>query len=228
MKTILNLLIAAALASLASGCYTGKTSEPPRTAEELTLLSAATDEAVAREDLTWASGKKIYVEEKYFDSYDKLYVIGSIRDRLSSVGAILEKDEAKAELVVEIRSGGLGEKTGQTMFGIPAITIPIPLSGPAQTPEIDFYKSQLDDSVGKFAMLVYVRETGEHYASVPPTQGRAHYHLYKLLGFTWYRTNVPELKKHPQGPYNDLGGEPVKQENWPPIKEAPGTNSPAK
>src|ERR1700712_1524905 len=73
------------------GCYSAKVSEPPRTAVEQLLLSRASDLAMEDVDLSWARGKKIFVEEKYFESYDKGYAISLIREHLSQNGALLMK-----------------------------------------------------------------------------------------------------------------------------------------
>jgi hypothetical protein len=183
---------------LLCGCYSMKTSEPPRTATEQLLLSTAADNAMRDVNLDWIKGKKTFVEEKYFDSYDKGYAIGVIREHLSQSGALFVKTDDKAEVIVEIRSGGLGMNTSDFLIGIPTLQIPIPLSGPVQTPEIAIYKSQKADSIGKFALFAYLRESGEHLRSSGPNSGYAHFHLYKIMGISWKRTDVPELRKHKQ------------------------------
>jgi hypothetical protein len=190
------------------GCYTAKNSEPPRTATEQLLLSTASDNAMKDVDLEWVKGKKVYVEEKYFDSYDKGYVISLIRDHLSSAGALLVKTNAPSDVIVEIRSGGLGINSSEYMIGVPVITVPIPFSGPMQTPEIAFYKSQKADAIGKFALFAYVGDTGEHLKSEGPVSGYAHFHLYKALVVSWRRTNVPQLKLHPKPDHGGTNGTP--------------------
>ncbi len=187
------------LAVLLSGCYTAKVSEPPRTALEQVLLSRASDLAMQGVDLSWLNGKKIFVEEKYFDSYDKGYVISLIRQHLSQAGARLVSTNQNADVIVEIRSGGLGMNTSEMLFGIPTLTVPVPFSGPLQTPELAIYKSQKADSIGKFALFAYVRESGEFVQSVGPVSGYAHFYLYKILGIAWKKTDVPQLKSHPKG-----------------------------
>jgi len=182
---------------LLCGCYTAKMSEPPRTALEQLVLSRSSDLAMDGVDLTWVRGKKIFVEEKYFDSYDKPYVIGLIRQHLNEAGGLLMKTDDKADMIVEIRSGGLGMDTSETLFGLPALTVPVPLSGSLQTPELAFYKNTKANGIAKFALFAYTRDTGEFVRSVGPVSGYSHFHLYKLVGITWIRTDVQQLKKHP-------------------------------
>jgi len=193
----LALLASALPLLLLCGCYTAKMSEPPRTALEQLVLSKSSDLAMDGVDLSWVRGKKIYVEDKYFDSYDKLYAIGLIRQHLNEAGGMLMKTDDKADLIVEIRSGGLGMDTSETLFGLAALTIPVPLSGSLQTPELALYKNTKANGIAKFALFAYARDTGEFVHSVGPVSGYARFHLYKLVGFTWKRTNVEQLKKHP-------------------------------
>jgi hypothetical protein len=185
------------LLSLVCGCYTAKVSEPPRTALEQMLLSRAADLTMEQVDFTWLRGKKVFVEEKYFESYDKGYAISLIRQRISQDGGLLMSSNINAEVIVEIRSGGLGMSTSEALIGLPALTVPVPFSGAMQTPEIALYKNQTADSMAKFALFAYRRETGENLRSVWPVSGYAHFRLYKILGIAWRRTDVPQLMRHP-------------------------------
>jgi len=187
-----------ALSGMLCGCHSVKVSEPPRTALEQLLLSSAADRAVVPVDLAWVKGLAIFVQDKYFESYDKGYAISLIRDRLSLAGGRLIKEEDKADYIVEIRSGGLGMNTSQTLFGIPSFALPIPFSGPIQTPELAFYKSQKADSTGKFALFAYKRDSGEHLESTGPMAGKAHFYFYKLFFVSWQRTDVTELQRQPK------------------------------
>ena len=184
--------------TLVCGCYSARVSEPPRTALEQLVLSRAADLTMQGVDLTWLRGKKVFVEEKYFDSYDKGYAISLIRQRISQDGGLLVSTNTSAAVIVEIRSGALGMSTSETLIGLPTLTVPVPFSGPLQTPEIALYKNQKADSIAKFALFAYLRESGENLRSVGPVSGYAHFHLYKILGIAWRKTDVPQLQRHPQ------------------------------
>jgi hypothetical protein len=183
------------LAAALCGCTTVRESTPPRTATEQLLLSTAAQSATEDRDFAWVSGKKIFVEEKYFESYDKGNAIGLLRERLSASGARLVKTDTQAEIIVEIRSPVLSMNNSSTLIGVPAMTVPVPLAGPLQTPEIALYKNSLADSIAKFALFAYERESGRYVASADPMLGRAQLHLYKVLFISWKKTDVPELKK---------------------------------
>jgi hypothetical protein len=186
------LLLAAVVAG--AGCHFVKITEPKRSATEQLLLSTAADRAVREVDLSSLKGKKVYVEEEYFKSYDEGYALGAIRQHLSESGALLTQSRTNAEIVVEVRSGGLGLDLRESLLGIPAMTLPVPLAGAAQTPELALYKSLKGDSIAKFALFAYERVSGAHVHSTEAMSGGAHFHHYKILGFiNWRRTSVPEL-----------------------------------
>jgi hypothetical protein len=125
---------------------------------------------------------------------DQEYILGAIRELISTNGAFLVRKIDDAEIVVEARSGGLGIDSRTSLFGIPEIPIPIPMVGTIATPEIALYKAELHDSTGKFALLAYDNPAGRYVHSTGPLAGKAYFNHYKLLGFFhWRSTDIPEL-----------------------------------
>ena len=185
---------AAALGFLLTGCHSLNVSEPKRTAAEQLLLSTAADRGLEGVDLAPLRGKKVYLEEQYFRSYDQEYILGAIRELISKNGAFLVRKMDDADLIVEARSGGLGIDTRTSLFGVPALPIPIPFVGTLETPEIALYKAELHDSTGKFVLLAYDNKTGGYIHSTGSLAGKAYFNYYKLLGFfNWRSTDIPEL-----------------------------------
>ena len=194
VAAVLRGVLYCVLLALSAGCHSLKITEPKRTVTEQLLLSSAADRAVAVLEVSTLRGKKVYVEDRYFKSYDKRYVLGAIRQRLSESGARLTTDEEKADVIVEPRSAGLGLDTQESLLGIPSMGLPIPLAGAVQTPEIALYKSQKGDSTAKFALFAYEQVSRDHIYSSPTGSGKAHFYHYKILGFfNWRKTDIPEL-----------------------------------
>ena len=194
LNNVLRCVGPAALVLLLTGCHSLKVSEPKRTAAEQLLLSTAADRGLEGVDLTPLRGKKIYLEEQYFRSYDQEYILGAIRELISKNGAFLVRKIDDAEIIVEARSGGLGIDTRTSLFGIPALPIPIPFVGTLETPEVALYKAELHDSTGKFVLLAYDNKTGGYIHSTGSLAGKAYFNYYKLLGFfNWRSTDIPEL-----------------------------------
>jgi hypothetical protein len=185
-------------ALLLAGCTTNKTTTTTRTATEQLLLSTATDHALQKAGLELFAGRKVFLDATYFDSYDSKYVLGTIRDAISRAGAMLVDGATNSEVIIEARSGALAIDESETFFGIPVITVPIPLAGSVQTPEVAFYKSDQQRSVAKFALLAIVRESRAHAYSSGPMDGKSYDKHYKLFFVSWIRTDLPEKQTSEQ------------------------------
>ncbi|MGO8677773.1 MAG: DUF6655 family protein [Limisphaerales bacterium] len=197
------LLLLAVMAGV-SGCLTAKDSTPVRTATEELLLSTAMDSALENARFPWLDGKRVFVEEKYFDGYDKGYALGLLRQRISASGALLVKTDDKADVVVEVRSGALSMDTSQMLVGLPAMTLPVPLTGMVPTPQLGIYVKDSFDSVAKFALFAYEQPSGRYLQSAGPMEAKAYLHRYRFLFVTWRRSDVPELADHPKPKFSEV------------------------
>jgi len=184
-----------AISAIATGCHTIRQTDPPRTATEELLVTTAAERALTNEDFSWSRGRRVFVDDKYFESYDRGFAVSMLRQRIAASGGMLTATNDKADIVVEIRSAALSINSSDTLFGIPNTAAPIPLAGSIALPEVAIYKSVLEDSVAKFALFVYDRESGNFVSSQEPIFATATYHRFKLLGISWKKTDVPELKK---------------------------------
>jgi hypothetical protein len=192
---IARLLAAAVCLTSGAGCVATRTSEPKRTAIEQLLLSQAADNALGEMDVTSLAGKKVYLEEKYFESEDKLYVLGSIRELITTGGGLLQDAAATADIIVEARSGALSIDSGNTLVGLPEMPFPIPFAGSLVTPELPFYKADRQFSVAKIALLAYDAKSRAHVLSTGPSVGYSHHHYKRLLGFIkWTSTGLAEKR----------------------------------
>jgi len=88
-----------------------------------------------------------------------------------------ERDEA--DIVVEIRSGGIGIDRYDNLLGVPALQVS---SGgglgspdlPLLTPELAIIKNVKQYGLATIAIVAYWRDTGEVVVSSGPTVGRTH------------------------------------------------------
>ncbi len=168
---------------------------PPRSATEQLLLSTAADRAIASANLPLVNGKKVYVDGTYFDSYDSKYVLGAIRDAFSRAGGLLVDNATNSDIIIEARSGALSIDASESLFGVPATGIPIPLAGVVTIPELAIYKSSRQHSFAKLALLAYDAKSREHLYSSGSMLGKSYNKYYKLLGLIqWTLTDIPEKK----------------------------------
>jgi len=199
MRCVLKLICCLLLAVVLCGCKTVREATPKTTVTEELLMSTAASNALTGQQFTWLDGKKTFVEDKYFEGEEKGNAISAIRELLCANGALLVKNEEQAEVVVEIRAPVLSMDNSDLLVGIPALSLPILLTGvPLQTPELALFKYKWSDTCAKIALFAYERASGRYLRSVNPILGRAHLHQYTLLFVPWTKTDVPELGKKPK------------------------------
>lgn len=184
------------IAALCAGCASQLETNPAHSATEQLLLSTAADRAMATADLSMFSGRTVYVDMAYFDSYDPKYAEGEVRDALSRAGALLVPDAKSADITVEPRSGALSIDNTTSFFGIPNISIPIPLAAlPLTVPEVAFYKKEAQISYAKFALLAYSNKSYAHIYSSGPLDGKSYNNYHEIFFVSWWNTNIPEKAK---------------------------------
>ncbi len=191
----LNCAFAAGIIFL-SGCTSSMHTHPPRTAIEQLLLSTAVDNSLRGVEIPQVSGERVYVDAGLLESYDRGYVIGSVRALLSENGALLQATPETADMIVEVRSGALGMDIANSLVGIPAIPILIPGAGSTEFPELVLYSSNKQNSVSKIALLGY-RNDGENVFSTEPLVGSSHFNSYKFLLLLQINfTDIPERENY--------------------------------
>lgn len=158
MRTLTNSLWATALCcGLLSGCTTTKTSNTSRTSTEQLLISNSVDQALAKVDFTTFQGRGVFVDEKYLDSVDKNYVAASIRHRVLHAGARLVPKVENADVILEVRSGGIGTAMNESYVGIPEIALPIPI--PISIPQVKLWNKTSQIGTAKIGILAYDAKT---------------------------------------------------------------------
>jgi hypothetical protein len=136
---------------LTLGCTSAARSNTARTAVEQLLISNAVDQSLDKVDFQPFAGHTIFLEEKYVDCVDKAYVLGSIRHRMLAAGAHLVDKTEDAELVVEVRSGGVGTDTSESYLGVPEVVLP----GMLTLPEVRFVERTSQSGMAKIGLVAY-------------------------------------------------------------------------
>jgi hypothetical protein len=168
--TVRGLLLARALVLLMTiasftGCGVTRRSDTTRTASEQLLISNAVDQAVAQLDFGPIAGKNIYFDPQYLaGAVDEKYLISTLRQHLLHHGCVLQTDRAKAQYIVEARSGAIGTDRHDITVGVPAVNLPVAVAAtgvPPVIPEIPFAKSTDQKGVAKIAVFAYEQESGK-------------------------------------------------------------------
>ncbi len=174
MQRIGALLVA--LLACCGGCSSSvRVSDPPRTATEQFLLSGAAAQAVSQLSVESLSGRRVFIDTQYFAGAEQAFVIGELRAMLLHKGVQLMPERDMAEIVMEIRSGGVGVDRSDFLLGVPSILLragnedgtDVPLA----TPEVALVKNIDQIGIASVAFVAYWRETGELVASSGPFIG---------------------------------------------------------
>jgi hypothetical protein len=137
------------------GCTSTKQSNTARTAREQLLVSQAVDQSLAKIDFSGLSGQKIFLDEKYLECTDKGYLVSSIRHRAMFNGAHLVAKPEDADIILEVRSGGVGTDLADSYLGIPEIVLP----GMLTLPQVRFINRTNQTAVAKIGLVAYDAKT---------------------------------------------------------------------
>jgi len=193
------------LASTGFGCATIRVTDPPRTATEQFLMSQAVTSALEQLKLEGLRDRKIWLETGYFTGAEQVIVNGEIRQRLFTspeqafaagelrerllvAGARLVQDKKEAEIIIEVRSGGIGVDHLENLIGLPALAVTNALTGtstpvPFATPEIAIYKNTRQRGFASISFVAYRAATGELLTSSGPYIGRTIRDDFWIMGF---------------------------------------------
>jgi hypothetical protein len=170
---------------VAHGCATIRVTDPPRSATEQFLESEATRRAVEQLSAEALRDRLVYVDTSYlitaaFPTPENLFYVAELRNKLLIGGVRLTSDRAKAEIILEVRSGGIGIDRLEYLLGIPSIYLSGYLASqttggantPLTTPELAIVKNTTQKGYASAAFVAYWADTGELVASSGPFVGR--------------------------------------------------------
>jgi hypothetical protein len=143
--------------SVLAGCATGKTTNTVRTATEQLLISNAVDESLTNIDFSHFAGHDVFLEEKYMDSVDKAYILGSVRHRLMMQGVRIVDKKEDSEVTIEMRSGGVGTDSSEMFVGVPEVVVP----GMVTIPELRLMNKDKQQGTAKLGMVAYHTDSGQ-------------------------------------------------------------------
>ncbi|HNS22937.1 MAG TPA: hypothetical protein PKH24_20730 [Sedimentisphaerales bacterium] len=179
------------LAVILCGCATQRVTNPERTATEQFLLSKAVTEAVAPLSFDVLHGRRVYIDDRFFGAPEKAFVLGELRAKLLLSGVQVAPGIGEAEIVLEVRSPGVGIDRYDSLLGIPSLgstasttsaATGIPTTG-IVTPEVAIVKGIKQVSFAGVAYVAYWADNGEVVTSSGPFVGSAWRDDWWILGF---------------------------------------------
>ncbi|MBN1973424.1 MAG: hypothetical protein JW787_07275 [Sedimentisphaerales bacterium] len=168
-----------------SGCANVRITDPARTATEQFLLSEAAVKAVDLLSFESLHGRTVFLDANNFSPAEKDFVLSEFRARLLLSGVSVSAKKGDAEIVVEVRSGGVGIDRYEALFGIPSFATPTALTNTVTlvTPEIAITKKIRQIGFASVSYVAYWADTGEIVASSGPAVGKSNREDWWLFGF---------------------------------------------
>lgn len=178
-------------AAVCAGCTsTIRVTDPPRTATEQFLLSKAAAAAVEQLSIESLHGRTVFMDSTYFAAAEQAFVLGELRAKLLLGGVQLADARDKAQIILEVRSGGVGIDRSDFLMGIPSLIVSAGdtegggiARTPFATPELAIVKNVNQVGVASVAFVAYWADTGEIVAFSGPTIGRTMREDWWFLGF---------------------------------------------
>lgn len=161
------------IVGLMTGCGQERVTDPPRTATEQFLISAAARRAVAQLSTDAMRDRLVFMDTRFFETVDHPYVLGELRAHLLLNGVRLVEERDGAQIVMEVRSGGIGVDRHGGLIGIPETLL---------TPDISIVKDVQQMGYASIAYIAYWRESGEVVTSSGPHVGRSYRDDWWLFG----------------------------------------------
>lgn len=174
------LLLLALVLGLPAGC----TKVESYDATEQFLLSQAASEATEQVSPQTLRGRTVYIDDQYMsvpsDSRSAMnYMIGDFRTQVLLAGGRMVDSRGEAEIIVEIRTGGIGIDRYEFLVGIPSVPLGSVAASagmpsiPVTTPELALIKNTRQLSTASVAYVAYWADTGEIVASSGPFVGQS-------------------------------------------------------
>ena len=189
IRPLLSRLLLLCLVALAGGCASIRVTDPPRSATEQFLMSQAVTKAVSQLTVTALRDRVVFVDVQYLpNAQDRkepqdlvfqrnqefLFLAGEVRGKLLASGVRLTEKREDAQIVLELRSEGVGIDRTEFLLGLPSVVVSSAAGTnvPAATPELAIVKRTTQKGFGSVAFTAYWRETGELVTQSGPTRGK--------------------------------------------------------
>jgi hypothetical protein len=176
------------------GCASIRVTQPYRTATEQFLQSESIRSAVQQIAVDELRDRTVYVDTDYISTAKEykpenvpelLFMVSELRAKLLNNGVRLVDNREDCQIVLEVRTGGIGVDEEDYLFGLPGTTVETATVAaiPITTPELAILKSTKQFGFASVAYVAYWRDTGEVVASSGPFVGRRQRLDYWFLGF---------------------------------------------
>ncbi len=161
------------------------------------------DRAMSSIRFTDFAGYKVFVDDKYLDSVDKGYLVGSLRHRVLAAGGSLAAAADAADIVLEARCAGVGTDSQESFLGIPALGMP---GLPIELPEIKLASRNTQMGTAKIGLVAYDPKTGRSLGMGGHANALTHNNDTYVLGIGPFRSGAVVDARESAVGFDGVGG----------------------
>lgn len=183
------------------GCASIRVTDPARSATEQYLMSQAIEKAVSQLSVDALRDREVYVDARFLPNtqdreksdnllYQKnqefLFLTAEVRAKLLASGVRLSETREGAQVVIELRSQGVGIDRTEFLLGLPSVLVSNATGNsntvPVATPELAIVKRTTQKGFASVAFVAYWKDTGELLAQSGPASGKTSRQDYWFFG----------------------------------------------
>lgn len=190
MSFIVQIVISIAIMMILSGCSTVRITDTAATATQQYLTSEAVAKAISQLSFEPLRGRRVFIDNSFLSESEKHFTSAEFRAAALEAGLLIQSEREKSEIIIEMRSNGIGIDRYQSLVGIPSIYGP-PTGAVAAdtvtqsviTPEIAITKNLKQIGFASLSYVAYWADSGEIVASAGPYVGKTHREDWWFMGF---------------------------------------------
>jgi len=173
-----------------TGCSNVRITDPLATATQQYLTSEAVSRAIRQLSFDTLRGRKVFIDNGFLAEAEKGFATAEFRSAVLQSGAYIQQDRKQAEIIIEIRSNGIGIDRYESLLGLPSIAGPPTgsagtgaVSQTIITPEIAITKNLKQMGYASISYVSYWEDTGEIVSCSGPYVGKTYRQDWWFLGF---------------------------------------------
>ncbi len=175
---------------LFSGCAMVRVTDPEKTATQQYLTSEAVAKAIEQLSFDILRGRTVYIDNSYLDEAEQRFATAEFRATVLQAGAYVIDNRGAAEIIVEMRSNGIGIDRYESLLGIPSLGGPAAAAPGAPpgaqsivTPELAITKNLRQHGFASLSYVAFWADSGEIVTHSGPFVGQTYRQDWWFLGF---------------------------------------------
>ncbi len=181
-------LLLFSLLLITTGCTSLRTTTTARTALEQALLSQAAETSMQKLKFEKAGLRSYLIKKDYLAAVDAEYLMGTLNQRLLSLGLRAADADAEAELFVYPSVAHAGIDDYSFLIGLPSIPLSLPGVGGITIPEAALFKHTNQRASNRLFVTIKDAKTKQHVLTTETVNSEKYYDRWAVFFLFHWRT----------------------------------------